>query len=359
MEAAMNLRRILILFRKEVFLGMKNYLFIFALVMPVLFTLVVTVVFGTFLSGKARMGVVDLGQSALPALAGENQALLVQTYHSELALRDAVERGAVDVGLVLPSRFDQQVRASEVARIVVYVWGESQMQHRIILSTAAVRIIREIAGQELPIEIAQTVLGDGANIPWAQRLFPLMVMMTMLLAGTMVPSTLLVGEKVNRTLSALAVSPATLGEIFAAKGLLGVLLGMFTGVMILLLNRAFGGQPALLLAVMLLSTIFTSMVGLLLGALVKDINTLFATLKGLGIVLYAPGFIQLFPDFPQWVARLFPTYYAIQPVIDISQRNAGLAQVLPDLAVLAALSVVMFVILALMTRRTREAVAAV
>jgi len=41
--------------------------------------------------------------------------------------------------------------------------------------------------------------------------------------------------------------------------------------------------------------------------LVKDINTLFAIIKGLGIFLYAPAIVSLFPELPQWIAKVFPT----------------------------------------------------
>jgi ABC-2 type transport system permease protein len=354
----MNLRRVGILFLKEVVQGPKNYIFIMALVMPVVITLLVTLVFGSYFSGKGRLGLVDQGSSSMPVLASENQALSLRAFDTESALQDAVSRGAIDIGLVLPAGFDQQVRGSEQARVTIYVWGESQLQHRIILSAALVGMVRQIAGQEAPVEIVQIVLGSSANIPWEERLLPLMVLMTVLMAGTLVPSTSLVMEKSKRTLSALAVSPATLLDIFAAKGLLGVMLGMAAGLMILFLNRSFGSQPVLLLAVLLLSTTFSSAFGVILGALVKDINTLFATIKGLGLILYAPGFIYMFPDIPQWIAQIFPTYYALQPVLDISQNNAGLSEIWPNLAILLGMTALMFVILAGLAHRTQEAEAA-
>jgi hypothetical protein len=44
----MNLRRILILLRKELFLGLRNMIFLFALVVPVVFTLLIHLIFGPF-----------------------------------------------------------------------------------------------------------------------------------------------------------------------------------------------------------------------------------------------------------------------------------------------------------------------
>jgi ABC-2 type transport system permease protein len=351
----MNLRTILVLFGKEIVQGPKNYLFIFALVVPVIFTLLVTLIFGTFFSGRARLGIVDLGSSQMGVLAQENPALLVRTYPSAAELEAEVGRGALDMGVVLPAGIDSQLTAGEAASITVYVWGESYMNDRIILGTALVNMVRQIAGQEAPVEIVEQVLGTGANIPWEKRLLPLMVLMTIIMAGVMVPATSLVTEKVKRTLTALAVTPATLLDVFAAKGLLGMVLSVFTGTLILFLNRAFGGQPALLVGVLALGALFSASIGVVMGALVKDINTLFATIKSMGIFLYAPGFVYMFPEIPQWIGRIFPTYYIIQPVLQISQQDAGFSEIAVELAILSGLIAVTWVVILRLSIRTQEA----
>ncbi len=97
-------------------------------------------------------------------------------------------------------------------------------------------------------------------------------------------------------------------------------------------------------------------VGLLLGVLVKDINTLFATIKSIGIVLYAPALVYMFPEIPQWIARIFPTFYIIQPVIEIVQKGASWRDILPEFLILVILIAVLYVLVALVGRRiTQEA----
>jgi ABC-2 type transport system permease protein len=351
----MNLRRVWILFGKEIFQGPKSFLFFFALVIPVVITLLVSLIFGTYFSGKSRLGLVDEGLSQLVPIVQANQALSVRTYSSIEEMQDAVARGALDMGVVLPEAFDQQVLASEQVQITVYVWGESHLQNRVILASAIINGARQIGGQELPVEIVQTVLGQGVDIPWDKRLLPMMVLMTILLSGTMVPATSLVTEKMKRTLTALSVSPATLMEVFAAKGLLGVVLSLLTGVMILFLNRAFGGQPVMLVGVLLLGAVFSAEIGVWLGALVKDTNTLFATMKSLGILLYAPAFVYMFPNLPQWIGRLFPTYYIIDPVLQIAQNDAGFTDIAADLGILLGLIALGFMVLVRVAARTQEA----
>jgi ABC-2 type transport system permease protein len=354
----MSLRRIVILLQKELFYGSRNFIFIMALVLPIVFTLLVNLIFGTFFSGKSRLGIVDSGNSELVPLAQNNEAIILRIYTTVEEMLDAATLGAIDMGVTLPTSFDNLIRSSEQVRITVYVWGESQMRDRIILGSALVSMMRQIAGQEPPVEIVEAVLGAGADIPWEKRLLPLMVLMSVMIAGSMVPATSIVNEKARQTISALGVSPATWGEIFIAKGLLGVLLSLFTGVMILFLNRAFGSQPALLVGVLLLGAIFSSSIGVILGALVKDLTTLMTVVKSIGIFLYTPGILYMFPEIPQWISRLFPTYYIVQPVLEISQENARFGEVAPEIGILIGLILLTVVIGSILASRTMDAQAA-
>ncbi len=355
----MNLRRILVLFGKEILQGPKNFMFIFAFVIPVAVTLLISLVFGTYFSSTARLGIVDEGSSQISLLAAENKALIVKQYETTDALEKAVQRGAVDLGLILPADIDQKLLSNDQAAVKVYVWGESPMDSRVVISAAIVRMMRQVSGQEIPVDIQQVVLGNAANIPWEKRLLPLLVLMAVLLAGTMIPASSLVNEKNKRTLSALNSSPATLPEIYTAKGMLGVLLSMLTALAILFLNRAFGGQPWLLLLTLLLGSIFSSAIGVLLGSLVKDVTALFTVIKSLGIFLYAPGIVYMFPNLPGWIGKIFPTYYVIQPVLDITQNNAGFSDIWLSLLLVLVFSITVIGLIGFVTRKQNESLAAV
>jgi len=355
----MSLRRIGILLQKELVQGPKNFIFILGLVMPVILTMVISLIFGSFFSGKPRLGIVDAGNSEVAQLLRENAALSVRTFSTPDELADAAARGAIDLGMVLPADFDHQMLSGDQAELTTYLWGESLMEHRITLGTAVLQAIRQVAGQEAPIEIEQIVLGDAAPIPWEERILPFIVLISIMMAGLMVPATSLVTEKTKHTLSALSVSPTTLFEIYAAKGILGMMMSMFGGIMILILNRAFSGHTLLLLFVLMLGAMMSASLGILLGAAVKEINSLFATMKGLGIFLYGPAIVKMFPEIPQWIAQLFPTYYILEPVMEITQNNAGFADVAVEVIVSAALILVLWIVIAVISQRRREVEATV
>ena len=61
----MSARRVGVLLVKEFRSGIKNFIFIFALVIPIGFSLVLNLLFGTFFFGKPTLGVADMGISDL------------------------------------------------------------------------------------------------------------------------------------------------------------------------------------------------------------------------------------------------------------------------------------------------------
>jgi len=347
----MSIRRIFVLLGKELRHSSKSFIFVFAVVIPVVLSLIVSLLFGTLFTGKPKLGIHDQGNSQLASLLGDTEALLAKNYDTEENLRSAVESGGVDFGIVIPEAFDKDLLNDEQAELDAYLWGESLMKNRAAIATTLVVLVREMIGQEVPVQILTTSLGDGDDIPWEKRLFPFIVFMAIFLGGTMVPATSLVDEKQKRTIKALVITPTSYGDVYFAKGVFGFLMSIFVALVVLSLNRAFGNQPFLLSGVLGLSAVMAAAMGVLMGVFMKDINTLFAVIKAMGLLLYAPLFIYLFPTIPQWVGRIFPTYYMIGPLMEISQKDASWPQVSTDIYILIGLIVVLSAVLAWVSRR--------
>jgi ABC-2 type transport system permease protein len=165
------------------------------------------------------------------------------------------------------------------------------------------------------------------------------------------PATSVINEKTKKTLEALVVTPTTVGEVFLAKGLLGIIFSLFMGIVILILNQAFGAEPALMVLLLVLAAIMAAEIGLILGALMRDITSLFTVWKLGGILLFAPAFIYLFPQIPQWIGRIFPTYYIIQPIVEISQRGGGWPDIATSVFILIALDLILICVLLFTLKR--------
>lgn len=351
----MNINRIFTLLKKEFVYGSKNFIFIMALVMPVVITLVISLLVGTLFSGKPRLGIFDQGSSQLTGKMRQQDFLLTEIYSSQEQLHSDVERGALDMGLVLPLDFDAQLQAESATSMDLLVWGESLLKHRTLLAVSLIRQIIEVAGREIPVNAELVLLGEEANIPWDVRLFPFVVIITIFLGGMMIPATSLVEEKVKSTYRALLTTPASPVDILTAKGLTGIILALFSGWLILYLNDAFGTQPVVLIILLTIGSIFAAAVGIIMGVLIRDINTLFTIIKSLGIVLYAPAFVFMFPEIPQWIAKLFPTYYILNHIIELTMNNASWADIATDVYILIGLTIVLIGVAGFLARRALDA----
>jgi len=350
----MSLKRVGILLGKEFLQGPKNFIFIWVLVLPIVISLVFSLVFGTLFTEKPTLGVVDEGSSQLVAMIGELTSVDTKEYDSVSEIKQAVESGAVDIGMVIPAGFDSSVMQGEETELTTYIWGESLAKNRTILRVTIANLVRESTGQEAPVEIEVITLGDEVSIPWNERLLPLLVLMAVFLGGLFLPATSVINEKEKKTLEALVVTPTTIGDVFVAKGLLGVILSLFMGTVILILNQAFGVEPVLLLLLLALGAVMAAELGLLCGALIKDITTLFAIWKLGGILLFGPAIIYMFPQIPQWIGKLFPTYYLLQPIVEISQRGSGWSDIATNVFILAGLDLILIGVVVFALRRTRQ-----
>ncbi len=353
----MSPRRVVALLAKEIRLGAANFFLAYSLVFPVLLSLLVVLVFGDLFSGRPRLGIYAEGGTQLVSILQGKASLDVRLYPDPQSLREDVARGTVEVGLVLPAGFDEGLRADRTVRIHAWRWGEAGLRDLLILETAVGNALAELAGSPSLVTVEPVPLAAVEVTSWSQRLLPLLVILAVLLGGLLVPSTSLIDEMQSRTLIAVTTTPATLLEVYTAKVLLGLVVGLFTGWATLALNQAFAGQAFLLMGVLALGALAASLLGALLGTLARDMDTFIAIVKVLGIVLYAPGLLALFPQLPGWVARLFPTYYLMDPVLQISQRGAGFDEIAGELALLAALVATLLLALIYVVERQRERMA--
>jgi len=350
----MSIRRIGVLLNKELRYGFKSYFFVFAIVAPLIFTIFINLLFGSLFSGKPKLGVINQGHSQIVESLKNMESINLKEYSSEKELKNAVETGARDVGVVLGKNFDSIIKKGELTKLIVYVWGESLLKNRAIVSSALLYQIRDISGKKVPVDITPVSLGDADNIPLKDRFLPLIVLMAIFISGFAIPSASLVDEKQKRTIGAVMATPATQSDIFISKGLLGIIISFIMGILILVLNHAFNTQFLLIILILFLAAIMASCLGLIIGAFMRDTASLYSAIKGLGIIIYGPGIIKIFPQIPEWVGKFFPTYYVMNPIMEITRKGGGWSTVNLDVYILIVIIAVLLAIVGTIARKTRQ-----
>jgi len=268
-----------------------------------------------------------------------------------------VEANDLDAGLVLPAGFDEAVRGGERPVLEFYIGGESYASNRAILTVTALDAIRALEGDAAPVTVELVSLGEE-GLPITLRLVPIIIFYALVLSGVFVPGSSLVEEKERGTLSALLVSPVKVSEILVAKWSLGVLLTFTMAMLTLVLNSAIGGNPFDVVIVILVAAILTSMLGLLVGVVSKDSTMMFGLIKGVGVFLFAPVLWYLFPDWPQWIAKLFPLYWIIEPIWQVSILGGSIVDVAAELAIALGMAMALLPLIIMLARRMQAQMAA-
>jgi len=344
------------LLRKDLALGPRSAVFLWAVVLPFALTLILQVAFGSLFDPEPRLGVVDEGRSGITAAVTAMEGIAVTLVDDAARLRAMVEANDVDAGIVLPAGFDDAVRAGEKPELTLWIGGESLASNRIILTVTTIDLIRELEGGTAPVEVQVVSFGDE-SLPISTRLIPVIVFYALVMAGLFLPTSSLVEEKERGTLAALLVTPVRVGDVLLAKWLLGVVLASVMAVATLVLNRAVAGNWVAVLLVVVVAAALSTVIGLLVGVAAKDSAVMFAIVKGMGLFLFAPALFYIFPSWPQWIAMLFPLYWIIEPIWQVSVMGEPLSAVGLELGVAVSITAVLGAAAMVLARRVQGQVA--
>lgn len=339
----MSLKRTFRIFWKDLRLGPRSPIFLFVLIMPVVMTAVIQLVFGSLFAPKPRLGIVDRGNSEITKLAEELDGFQITKVGDEKKLKQMVEDNDLDGGLILPKGFDEKVREGDKPQLEFFLGGETLASNRVILSVTTLELVRTVAGETLPLDVAIKTKFEEEYFSVAERFVPFLVFWALVVTGVFLTGFSIQQEKERRTLWAVLITPTSMSEFLTAKGALGVLVGILLAVVTLALNGALGGNPLALMLSLAIGAIMFVEIGLIFGIVSNDSKTLFTLIKGTGLFFMAPAIFILFPSWPQWIAKIFPTYWIMDPVFRVTMRGESLSSISVDLFI--ALGICLFLVL--------------
>jgi ABC-2 type transport system permease protein len=303
------------------------------------------------LRGALQVVVYDAGEAAFLTQPEEDDDVILYLVPSLVDLEDTISesRGKI-IGIVLPADFDDKIDQNGKAEVEGYTahWinAEDEAEMRTILEAKLTHSVGK------PVSIHT----QGNKIyPWPDSGGqPFMVALVLLVAVTlitvMVVPQLMIEEKETRTLDALFLSPATVNEVVAGKALAGLVFALLGAGVVLVFNAAMVQNWPLTLAALLSGALFAVAVGLLLGIVVDDQQSMNLVLGFVFIFLIFPAFLVnvMGPDWPEWVRIILPWIptVALSNVLRISFSDTlemgeiigGLAIVLVSAAALYAIA---------------------
>jgi ABC-2 type transport system permease protein len=199
-----SLPRIAAVLRKDLRLGPRSPIFLFAVILPVVMTFVVQVAFSSLFDPQPRLGIVDAGGSELTSQARELEGIEVTLVDDAVELRRQVEADDLDAGLVLAPGFDEALRAGRQPELPFYIGGESLASTRVVLSVTTLDLVRAVEGRSSPVEVVLEDFG-AETVPIASRLVPVIVMYALVMAGIFLTAFAVVSAFLRSSASRMAL----------------------------------------------------------------------------------------------------------------------------------------------------------
>ncbi len=279
--------------------------------------------------------------ASMSAMSGESaEGMNISSYTEIEELRGAVENRDVEVGIHFPDTFVQDVASGKKVTVTVYARPNLPSEYTTAMSSMIRELAYALAGYRLPVtepEETTVILGvdrAGDQLPLRDQMRPLYAFMVLIMESIALGS-LIASEIQNRTVIALLASPARLGDVLAAKWIIGTLVALGESVIVLLLIRGFGPSPGIVLVTLVFGAIIVTGVAMIAGSAGKDlIGTMLLGMIFL-IPLAIPAFSVLFPGTPAPWIRVLPTYSIVRIIMDASFYDAGWADSAGGFATLA------------------------
>lgn len=302
-----------------------------------------------------RLVVFDSAGDLRSVVAGEADAwqteggVVVIGQDSDADTPEGAERANVDLGLAFPADFLSATASGDQTTVEIFVDAQVPEELQSSMSSLVKEMAFAVAGDPLPVDTPSPqevymVLGQdraGNQVTPRESFRPLLVFLVLVMEMFGM-SSLIAREVQSKTVTALLVTPATTGDVLAAKGITGAVLGLGQALILLAAINVLGTEPLLIITLMLLGAVMVSGAAMVAGSLGRDfLSNLFYGMMFM-IPLMIPAFTVLFPGTATGWIRALPSYPLVQGLVKVATYGDGWAETLSDVGALLAWCVALF-----------------
>lgn len=288
------------------------------------------------------------------------------------ALKESVQKGDIQGGIVIPSNFTQCILSGEQGTLIV-VTDNSNPQISAAMQSALTAVFQQMGTmlaqqnvmsldpginatsalaivQPYNIEVEGVVAGHSSYFDFiAPGIMAMTVMMSVM---TGLPAAISQEKEVG-TLDGMMVAPINRLSIIVGKTLAQTARGLLQGVLILILaSILFGvsiqGSILLVFGLLLLGVFSFVGLGVVLTSFAKDQETATMVMMTLMFpMMFLSGVffpVQQMPWFMQSISKVLPLTYAADALRKVMVLGAGIPQIATELTVLIVFGVVMMAI---------------
>lgn len=271
------------------------------------------------------------------------------------AARQQMRDGELDTIIELPEGFgrtnEQGLPSGEVITYTSPSDSQTMQIVNSVIGSVTDEFNRQIVGVQMPLNIAQRSV-DDANAQPIHSIFPIFTGLGLLLVGALGIASTLPTDRKTQILRRLKVTPLRKSQVVLGTGLSFMVMGFGLAIVMVIIAmllfdmKVSAGGLATLLAFIALSLVSMVGIGLAIGSWAKNPTqgesvgqVVFLASMGLSGIWFP---VALMPEFLQGLVAFMP----LTPVIDgmrfILVEGAGLGDLLPQLGVIAAWTVISY-----------------
>lgn len=268
-----------------------------------------------------------------------------------------LQSGRAMAVVVIPKGFASDLRSQPPAAVQVLLDG-TDSNTALIAREYILRIIQGFEETWAPPNIAQghamavpvTRVWFNPNMTFTAFIVLSMIAQVGLIVGIFQSSASVVREKEAGTIDQLMLTPITTGELFMAKALPAIVMGLLSVFPTLLIAWWFAvplrGSVALFLALTALYLVSSTAIGVLIGIASRTLQqALLLTFFFLFPVLFLSGTlvpIESMPTALQWLSLASPVRHYLDIVLGIFLKGVGLTELWPQVLALAGIGAGLF-----------------
>jgi len=217
---------------KDIFDALKNKLVITMIIMLSVMLLVPKMLPMIFEQPQAMLPIYDLGNSSLAFEKIDSADINAQKVHSDQEFRIALCGNIFpEIGLQLPAGFDQLLNSDTPIELPGFVcWGK---RHQVSeLQPKLEETLSQSLGQPVSIQLNGNIVYPPPEGGLFLSMATINSVLLVLFMGILLVPSLLNEEKETKTMQALLVSPADIGQIVIGKALAGAFYILITAAVI-------------------------------------------------------------------------------------------------------------------------------
>mgnify|MGYP001343430192 CR=1 FL=1 len=330
----MNWRIIGTLVSKDLSLFFRNRFFALITVLGLVVYLIIYFVMPSSVNENLEIGI--YAPVMPPVFEQIEEGLEIHMAESEEALKAAIVEDEYIAGIVLPADIMETLLSGEKPRISVYFASAVPEETKDIVEVLIKELTYQQTGQALAINVSEEILGPdmtGMQIPPRDRMVPLFAV-AILIFETFGLANLISEEVERRTVQALLVTPMTVWDLFAAKGITGITLALGQTVLFMVIVGGLNQQPLIMITTLLLGALLVTGVGFIIATLSKDFMSVLSWGIVIFIILLIPTFGVVFPGAVTGWVRGIPSYYLVDTVHRTANFGASWGDIWQNLLIL-------------------------